>query len=110
MTSPIVYPVLTDHLGSPRKVLDPVSGYTRWDWDAKEPFGMQAPNENPSSVGLFIFNARFPGQWFDKETGFYHNGFRYYDPSLGRYTQSDPLGLETGWNTYAYVASNPLIF
>ena len=108
MASPIVYPVLTDHLGSPRKVLDPTTGYTRWDWDAKEPFGMQAPNENPSSTGLFVFNARFPGQWFDKETGFYHNGFRYYDPSLGRYTQSDLLGLEAGWNTYAYVASNPL--
>ena len=108
MSAPVIYPVLSDHLGTPRKVLDPVTGFTRWDWDAKEPFGMQAPNENPASAGVFKLDARFPGQRFDAETGLYHNGFRDYHAGLGRYVQSDPLGLEAGWNTYAYVGGSPM--
>ena len=47
-----------------------------------------------------------PSQSFDKEMRLFHNGFRYYNANVGRYTQSDPLGLEAGWNTYAYVAGN----
>lgn len=78
-----------------------------WSWDGKDAFGFQAPNENVSST-TFEFNARFQGQWFDKETGLFHNGFRYYNAHVGRYTQSGPLGLEAGWNTYAYVAGNPV--
>jgi RHS repeat-associated protein len=53
-------------------------------------------------------NLRFPGQYFDRETGFYQNGFRDYDPSLGRYLESDLLGLRGGINTYAYALENPL--
>ena len=108
MTVPQIYPVLSDHLGTPRKVLDPVSGFLVWSWDAKHPFGDEAPNENPSSVGNFTFDARFPGQWLDEESGLFHNMFRDYMPENGRYLQSDPIGLEAGWNTYSYVGSNPM--
>lgn len=54
-------------------------------------------------------SVRFPGQYFDQETGLVHNGFRDYDPLSGRYIQSDPLGLYGGGpNTYGYVGSSPL--
>ena len=87
------YPVLSDQIETPRVVLDPASGDRRWTWQGKEVFGDTAPNENPDALGVFRFDARFPGQWFDPETGLFHNGFRDYDPETGRYVQSDPIGL-----------------
>ena len=52
-------------------------------------------------------NLRFPGHYFDQETNLHYNRFRYYSPELGRYLQSDPIGLAGGPNLYAYTI-NPL--
>jgi len=51
-------------------------------------------------------NLRFPGQYYDEETGLYYNFNRYYDPATGRYLRTDPI--EDGLNLYVYVLNNPL--
>ena len=51
-----------------------------------------------------------PGQYYDAETGYHYNYFRDYDPTIGRYVESDPIGIWADANTYAYVKSNPLAF
>ncbi len=98
-----------DHLNTPRLVAD-FAGTTVWKWDQQEPFGVTTPDENPSSLGTFEFNLRFPGQYFDKESNASNNWMRDYDATIGRYIESDPIGLRSGLNTYAYVGSTPLNF
>jgi RHS repeat-associated protein len=99
--------VHVDHLDTPRLVAD-ATGATVWQWDQQEPFGGNWANENPGGAGIFDMPLRFPGQYFDAETGLHYNYFRDYDPSLGRYRESDPLGLLAGVNTYAYGDAKPL--
>jgi len=104
-----IYDIHTDHLRTPRMVTD-ASGNSVWEWIGT-PFGESLPNQNPNNTGVqndFVMNLRFPGQVFDKETGLHYNYFRDYDPSSGRYIESDPIGLSGGVNTFAYVENGPL--
>jgi RHS repeat-associated protein len=107
--NPIVYTIHTDHLDTPRVVLDK-NGAIRWRWLA-EPFGTTAPETNPSNLGAFTLNLRFPGQYADQESGLFYNYFRNLDPTIGRYVESDPIGLAGGsYSTFTYADSNPLVF
>lgn len=93
-----------DRLGTPQTATDP-SQATVWVGNY-QPFG--ALNTATSQTALLGQDLRFPGQENDLETGLYHNGFRDYVPGLGRYGQSDPIGLMGGINAYRYASSNPL--
>lgn len=101
-----IFYVHTDHLNAPKKVTQ-TNNAVRWSWD-RDPFGTTIVNENPSGLGTFSYNLRLPGQFYDVETGLNYNYFRDYDPQIGRYVQSDPIGLQAGVNTYAYVGNNPI--
>jgi RHS repeat-associated protein len=102
-----VFYIWSDNLGTPRQITD-TSNVSRWEWANNDPFGNNTPNENPASIGVFSYNLRFPGQYYDLETGKHYNYFRDYDPAIGRYIESDPLGLDAELNTYVYVRDNPL--
>jgi RHS repeat-associated protein len=96
-----VYSLFADHLGSPLRVED-----SRGDavWEAEyDPYGT-AHIDSRSTIEL---NLRYPGHYYDPELGLQYNRFRYYSPELGRYLQSDPVGLAGGMNVYAYT-TNPL--
>ena len=99
----------TDHLGTPRMITNNTN-IPVWTWES-DPFGTTSANSDPDGDGIdVVFNHRFAGQYYDWETGLHYNYFRDYDPSTGRYVQSDPIGLAGGLNTYGYVGGNPLIF
>ena len=102
-----VYNLHADHLNTPRAITDSTNKVI-WRWDS-DPFGATLANEDPDNNGVkFTYNLRFPGQYFDRETGLHYNYFRDYNPGLGRYIQSDPIGLVGGLNPYTYVGNNPI--
>ncbi|MFC4160901.1 RHS repeat-associated core domain-containing protein [Chitinimonas lacunae] len=102
----VVYYVHPDHLGSPRAVSEPSSNKTLWRWES-DAFGQGAANEDvDGDKRKFVYHLRFPGQYFDSESGLNYNYFRNYDSQTGRYLESDPIGLNGGWNTYAYALNN----
>jgi RHS repeat-associated protein len=106
-SSVCVFYVHADHLGTPRKVTRPSDNALMWRWDP-DTFGSVVPNQNPGGIGAYVFNPRFPGQYYLPETGLFYNGRRTYDPQTGRYIESDPIGLGGGTNLYAYARENPI--
>jgi RHS repeat-associated protein len=102
-----LYFIHPDHLNTPR-VITNAAQQVVWRWDNDDPFGANMANENPSGLGSFTCNLRFPGQYFDKESNLHYNYFRDYSPEIGRYVEADPIGLRGGVNTYAYVDNDPL--
>ncbi len=97
-----IYYLHADHLGRPAFAMDG-AGSVVWDGGITTPFG-----ESIATAAAFAQNLMFPGQYQDAETGLSHNWHRTYDPTLGRYLQSDPIGLAGGLNRYAYVGGNPM--
>jgi RHS repeat-associated protein len=95
-----------DQLGTPQLATDTTQAVA---WVGNyQPFG--GLNIATSQTGALTQDLRLPGQENDEETGMYHNGFRDYVPSFGRYAESDPIGLSGGLNTYRYAGANPVAF
>jgi RHS repeat-associated protein len=98
-----IYYYYADHLGTPQSLTGSDQAVV---WQAHHDLFGRASVTTQAVVN----NLRFPGQYFDAETGLHYNYFRDYDPSIGRYIESDPIGLEGGLNTYLYAAANPFRF
>jgi RHS repeat-associated protein len=100
----------TDHLSTPRALIDPARNVPVWRWDMQgSAFGEHAANQDPDGDGVAVnFNLRFPGQYLDAETGLHYNYFRDYEPGTGRYVESDPIGLRGGISTFSYATSRPM--
>ncbi|MCG2747914.1 MAG: DUF6531 domain-containing protein, partial [Desulfobulbaceae bacterium] len=80
-----IYYFINDHLGTPQKIVDS-TGALVWE-AAYMPFG-----QAQVLVASITNNLRFPGQYYDEETGLHYNWHRYYDPGTGRYLTPDPIG------------------
>ncbi len=92
-----------DHLGTPQKM---TSSNGTVVWSAKyEAFG----KAQVATAFTVVNNLRFPGQYWDEETGLHYNWFRFYDPETGRYLSRDPIGFAAGLNLYVFVENNPII-
>jgi RHS repeat-associated protein len=100
--SPTTLFVHADHLDRPVRMTNASQTLV---WDAVyKPYG-----EVASITGSASLDARFPGQWFQLETGLHYNWHRTYDPTTGRYLQPDPLGFVDGPSVYAYASSSPVM-
>ena len=107
-TPKVVY-LNTDNLGTPRAGRDS-QRLTVWSWNS-DAFGSTVANSDPDGNSvLTTVNLRLPSQYYDAESGLHYNNQRFYDPKLGRYLQSDPIGLAGGVNTYFYANDNPARF
>ena len=117
-----VYYFHNDHLGSPIKMTDS-SGTVVWTWQYG-PFREEPLTMEPNTINQ---NLRFPGQYYDAETGLSYNYFRYYQSGIGRYLTPDPalsisglpdipyllpksLNLPQVIGLYIYVINNPMRF
>jgi RHS repeat-associated protein len=91
--TPKTYWISTDHLDRPVLMTDSARAIV---WRAEyRPFGEVISLTGPAATDANLGNQRFPGQWFQLETGLAYNWHRHYDASLGRYTQVDPMNTET---------------
>ncbi len=99
----VVYYLHDDQLGRPESV---TNGAKTIIWHAHNlAFDRTVTADNFGGLDLGL-----PGQYYDQETGSWYNVNRDYDPVVGRYLQSDPLGPRAGVNPYTYVGNNPLIW
>jgi len=98
-----------DHLGTPQIVTDESGAVI---WSARYlPFGEAATDEDSDADGnAYTLDLRFPGQYYDEESGLHYNHFRTYDPTLGRFLESDPIGMEGGPNPFLYAKAHPMRF
>lgn len=94
-----------DHLGTPQRITG-VNGSLLWEAKYSS-FG----EAQVSAASIITNNLRFPGQYFDQETGLNYNYHRYYDPRTGRYLKIDKYGIGKGlYHLYNYVRCNPIIY
>jgi len=96
-----IYHVVHDQRGQPIDIRD-AAGKSVWQ-AMSAPYG-KVQVTKPSD---FHMPLRMPGHYEDAEVRLFYNRHRFYDSSLGRYVQSDPLGLRGGTNTHSY-PSNPI--
>ena len=101
----LMYAISNDHLGRPEAVTSTAGTIV---WRARNLAYHREQTVNNSNFGSL--GLSFPGQYLDAESGMAYNWHRVYDPSSGRYTQSDPIGMIDGPNLYAYVGSNPVSY
>jgi len=106
--APRLYFVYADQQNSPRSVVN-AKGVEVWRWDSADPFAGNGPNQDPDGDHIpLVVNLRFPGHYFDRETGLNYNLLRDFDPGTGRYIQPSSLGLRCGINLYSYAGDNPV--
>ncbi len=108
MAKETIYYFHNDHLGTPQAMSDQ-NGTIVWKAEY-EPFGTAVVDEDGDGIAVTC-NLRFPGQYFDAESGLHYNYHRDYDPSTGRYIEPDPVGIRSGTNRlFNYANSNTLSY
>ncbi|WP_330238533.1 putative T7SS-secreted protein [Streptomyces sp. NBC_00525] len=93
------FAIATDLVGTPTELIDE-TGHTAWHSRTTLWGTTTWPRTSTTYTPL-----RFPGQYYDPETGLHYNVFRHYDPETGRYTTPDPFGLAPAPNPLTYVVN-----